>query len=126
VGVAAILSVCVWWMYVVHDERIFSCAHKCSQHSRAGESPTDDFNDVFSYRCRTKQYKAVKLYAAFRLVKWSCLYRLRCRPHIGMTNYRNGPENDDSGVGFDFNGPVEGILVHFWTCYSIPAVRCGN
>jgi len=38
---------------------------------------------------------------------------------LGMTNYRNGPTTDHSGVVFDYSGLVLDRVVHFGTSYSI-------
>ena len=38
---------------------------------------------------------------------------------LGMTNYRNGPTTDHSGVVFDYSGLVLDRVVHFGTSYGI-------
>jgi len=37
----------------------------------------------------------------------------------GMTNYRNGPTTDHSGVVFDYNGPGLDRVANFGTSYGI-------
>ena len=57
--------------------------------------------------------------AACDVPTWFACPKTVTHPGTGMTNYRNGPTTDHSGVVFDYNELVLDRVAHSGTSYGI-------